>query len=218
MGCASRSSLGSFVTYDPLNSPSSNHTYASGICVHARLWLFVKEMAWWPLWWLLCICLGSSSAQRLSFSSARQKTIYVSAVAIHSHQVQTCFMPSFLGCRKNEFLTANRTLLPLNNITAFALDPMYPLAGFVDESMTIWCSTFLGSNHVNITFTKPIVVEGITSRGVFDQGTRHFVSNFSVSSLDSDEELEQVSYLTVNSLLSLHPCVYFITENVFCSD
>ena len=70
---------------------------------------------------------------------------------------------------------------------------MYPFVGFVSESTNIWCSTFPGSDHVNMTFTKQVVVEGITSRGSFDEGMRHFVSNFSVfvsPSLDPNEELE----------------------------
>ena len=55
-----------------------------------------------------------------------------------------------------------------------------------------WCSTFPESTHVNMTFTKPVVVEGITSRGSYDRSTEHFVSNFSVfvsPSLKSDQEL-----------------------------
>ena len=100
-----------------------------------------------------------------------------------------------VGCRKSEFLTTNRTLLPaLNNINAYNLPlyQTYPLVGFVDENTNIWCSSFPGSNHnhVNMTFTKPVVVEAITSRGEFNQG---FVSSFSVfvsPSLDSDKKLE----------------------------
>ena len=104
-------------------------------------------------------------------------------------------------------MTANRTLLPLNNITAFNLNLLDPLVGFVDENTMPWCSNYYGSNnpnhhpnHLNLTFTKPVVVEGITSRGSFSQG---FVSNFSVfvpQSLDSNKELElldEVCYLTI---------------------
>ena len=116
-----------------------------------------------------------------------------------SHQL-TCFMPSFSGCRKNEFLTTNRTLLPLTNIAALNLADSI---GFVDDDAMIWCSYFSESSLVNMTFTKPVVVEAITSRGEFDQmhDTRHFVSNFSVfvsPNLDPNEKLElldEVCYL-----------------------
>ena len=90
---------------------------------------------------------------------------------------------------------------------------MYPLVGFVDESLNIWCSTFPETYHVNMTFTRPVVVEGITSRGAFDNGVRHFVLSFSVfvsPSLDPDEELELLDkvYLLVNSsLVCIHACV-----------
>ena len=100
-------------------------------------------------------------------------------------------------------MTANRTLLPLSNITTFNLNLLDPLVRFVDENTMPWCSNFYGSNHhpnhLNMTFTKPVVVEGITSRGSFNQG---FVSNFSVfvpQSLDSINELElldEVCYLS----------------------
>ena len=152
---------------------------------------------------MLRFCLGYLPAQRSSSSSAWQKTVTIfvststvatllcAALLITTYACQLTFHAA--GCRKSEFLATNRTLLPLNNIVAlnFILNQMYPLVGFVDQSKNIWCSSFPGSNnHVNMTFTEPVVVEAITSHGEFNEG---FVSNFSVfvsPSLDSDKKLE----------------------------
>ena len=82
------------------------------------------------------------------------------------------------------FLSRNRSLLPLNDITALqgAAGQMgFSLEQIVSSRLNeFWCASVTGRNYVNMTFTEPVVVEGIISSGAFSTGNVHFVSNFSV--------------------------------------
>ena len=82
----------------------------------------------------------------------------------------------------------NRGLLPLDDITAlqgaaglmeFSLEQV--VSSLPDE---FWCAKASTGNYVNMTFTQPIVVEGIISSGAVSSSpiapNVHYVSNFSI--------------------------------------
>ena len=89
-----------------------------------------------------------------------------------------------LGCFRNELISLDRKLLPLTNIRALHADQLaYPVENIVESSM-VWCSTAGngGVNYVNMTFSKPVVLEGLISHGATsNMGTiQHYVSGFSI--------------------------------------
>lgn len=122
-------------------------------------------------------------------------------VPINGHVITVYTIPFHSGCPRNELISSNRKLLPLTSITAFHADqPGYPVGNIVESSM-LWCSTAGdGVNYVNMTFSQPVVLEGLISHGATSNiGTlklEHYVSDFSV--LYSKKE---------NASLQLYPSV-----------
>ena len=92
------------------------------------------------------------------------------------------------GCRQNqELISTNAGLLQPASITVLRTNTLNePLSNIVDLSRHGWCTSVETGNHVNMTFTQPVVVEGIQSIGISAvvSGTsiiRHYyVSRFSI--------------------------------------
>ena len=102
------------------------------------------------------------------------------------------------GCSRDVFVSRNRSLLPLDDITVLqgaAGDMGFSFEQIVSPlSNEFWCANATAGNYVNMTFTQPVVVEGIISSGAFTLGTTnvlHYVSNFSILfSRDINGQLE----------------------------
>ena len=115
------------------------------------------------------------------------------------------------GCNgEYVFVSRNRSLLPLDDITA--LQGAAGQMGFSLErvvspvSSEFWCASVTAGNYVNMTFTEPIVVEGIISSGAFSTGNVHFVSNFSILfSQDISGQLQLYNRVCLNDN---RPCMH----------
>lgn len=80
-----------------------------------------------------------------------------------------------------QFLSFNRTLLPLGNVRASSEDAVSnPIQLFVEQYSQPWCSAVNdGSNpnlHINFTFSEPVVITFLQSNGFFNA----FVDRFSM--------------------------------------
>ena len=88
-----------------------------------------------------------------------------------------CF---YLGCSRNELISSDRKLLPVENIRALRASlQTYPVENIV-ESSTLWCTEGDGVNYVNMTFSQPVVLEGLISQGGNSNMGQHYVSGFSI--------------------------------------
>lgn len=91
-----------------------------------------------------------------------------------------------LGCRQNqELISTNAELLQPANVTTLRTNTLNePPSRIVDLSLPGWCTSVETGNHVNMTFTQPVVVEGIQSIGfsamVGNNVRQYFVSRFSI--------------------------------------
>ena len=91
-----------------------------------------------------------------------------------------------VGCREAVKISTNRVLLPLQAVTALrpgSFSPLFRIVSSSDDEQ--WCANTENSgpavgNHVNMSFTEPILVEAIVTRGhtVGDQPV--FISSFSI--------------------------------------
>ena len=77
-------------------------------------------------------------------------------------------------------------MLPIENVRALraSLPTLYPVENIVGSS-TPWCTAGdIGPevNYVNMTFSQPVVLEGLISQGATsNMGTlQHYVSGFSI--------------------------------------
>lgn len=85
---------------------------------------------------------------------------------------------TFSGCRHNEVIS---NLLQPDDVTAlFGNTPFH----IVEQSLSFWCIFGQDGNHINMTFSQPVVMEEFTTNGGTSfSGTvtvEHYVSNFSI--------------------------------------
>ena len=122
----------------------------------------------------------------------------------------------FAGCNRDvEIVSHNRGLLPLDGINAlqgaagqmgFSLDQV--VSPMLNE---FWCASVTAGNYVNMTFTEPILVEGIISSGAATTRTPlpallHYVSNFSILfSQDISGQLQLYDRVCLNDN---RPCMH----------
>ena len=115
------------------------------------------------------------------------------------------------GCCGNVFVSSDRGLLSLDNITALHDSNQmmtYPVRNIVsmNTSNGIWCANSTVGNYVNMTFNQPVVVEGIFSHGAVSSSLerQHYVSNFTILfSQDVSGQLQQYYrvYWTNNAII-----------------
>ena len=123
--------------------------------------------------------------------------------------VECSFVSLYAGCLHNDFITADRALLPFNSISAFndslTLDDN-PLKFIVNNSVAreLWCSNYTGSNYVEMNFEEPVIIEGVISRGAFLQSRRFYIANFSLLFSSNDvDDLETYSEVRTRMLDSI---------------
>ena len=129
----------------------------------------------------LCGCLiyGSFAVDSLSeFSHAYH---IISLELAHSQP-----RSSHAGCRTAVRISTDRTILPLQDITALrpgSFSPLFRIVSSSDEEQ--WCANTANSgpavgNYINLTFSESILVEAIVSRGHNVGEQPVFVSSFSI--------------------------------------
>lgn len=86
------------------------------------------------------------------------------------------------------FISENHTLLPLENVAATSEHQDGPASFFITPRTNPWCTSAedatLPGQHINLTFTEPVVLTLIQSGGFFNG----YVNNFSLAYTDGDSE------------------------------
>ena len=127
---------------------------------------------------------------------------------ISSRSLTLMYVWSVVGCREAAKISTNRVLLPLQSITALrpgSFSPLFRIVSSNDDER--WCANTENSgpavgNHINMSFTEPILIEAIVTRGhtVGDQPV--FISSFSIFHQIGTVPLQQYEKVkTVNLLL-----------------
>ena len=89
-----------------------------------------------------------------------------------------CFF-TFSGCRRYEMIS---NLLQSDDVTARSGNNPPPFRIVDPSAQFIWCTTDKDDNHINMTFSQPVVMVGFLSNGATSnsQTVEHYVSNFSI--------------------------------------
>ena len=102
------------------------------------------------------------------------------------NRLSTSFSPV---CPPNDqlFISNSRSLLPLENVQASSESLTFPIANILSpNAAATWCTnapSFIGE-HVNFTFTEPVVLTMIVSSSAFPS---HYVNNFSIAYSSSED-------------------------------
>ena len=109
----------------------------------------------------------------------------VSVVFTFLHKIQPFFF-SLVGCRRNYVISSNTAILPPENIAVlreFQVPASNVLA--LDSEQLPWCTsmstTDIIGNYVNVTFSQPVLVEGMLSYGSASTANDTFFWNYKSS-------------------------------------
>ena len=87
------------------------------------------------------------------------------------------------GCLRSRIISDETTLLsPTHNITAFYDSTSIPSYPVKNISKALWCTNIGIGNYVNLTFSQPVIIEGILSSGGTSNNSQvhHYVSDFTI--------------------------------------
>lgn len=111
-----------------------------------------------------------------------------------------CTLPAVCPVNSLQFLSFNRTLLPLDRVHASSEDAVSnPIELFVEQYSQPWCSEVNEGNnpnlHINFTFTEPVVITFLQSNGFFNA----FVDKFSIQYALGEEGEDFMPYGVVQA-------------------
>lgn len=119
---------------------------------------------------------------------------------VYDYQVEGSNLSIILSnqvCSSLNLLTTNRTLLPLDTITASSDNGNTPQE-LVDTSGGVWCSTqsLQTRPYIQLNFTQPVTIIYMMARGL---SSSSFVSEFSIELLEESIEhlYQQPNNITV---------------------
>ena len=125
-----------------------------------------------------------------------------------------CYASLRSGCRRNEVIS---NLLQPDNVTARFQISGNPPFRIVDQ---FWCTPDQDGNHINMTFSQPIVMEGFFSNGAtstdnFGQTLQHYISNFSILYSESkDGPLQLYPTVCMYRLYIMHTNIVLLTFRI----